>query len=76
MLFYNHSIFFSQQLKNENRKGNFLRLFFPNFKFQKFQVSSVPVNFLINDWDVLAALADVEAAKKREAELRNKSRIR
>ncbi|KAI6170843.1 Na+ channel domain containing protein [Aphelenchoides bicaudatus] len=40
------------------------------------QVASVPVNFLINDRDVLAALADVEAARKREAELRNKTRIR
>ncbi|KAI6228461.1 hypothetical protein M3Y95_00624600 [Aphelenchoides besseyi] len=40
------------------------------------KISSVPMDYLINDRDVLAALADVERAKKREAELRNKSRIR
>ncbi|KAI6194692.1 hypothetical protein M3Y96_01151600 [Aphelenchoides besseyi] len=40
------------------------------------KISSVPLEYLINDRDVLAALADVERAKKREAELRNKSRMR
>ncbi|KAI6218336.1 hypothetical protein M3Y99_01717000 [Aphelenchoides fujianensis] len=40
------------------------------------KVHSVPLDYLINDRDVLAALADVERAKKREEELRNKSRIR
>ena len=39
-------------------------------------ISAVPVNLLLDDRDILAALADVERAKKREAELRNKSRFR
>lgn len=41
-----------------------------------FQAKSLPVDFLLKDRDVLAALADVERAKKREAELRNKTRIK
>ncbi|CAD5217558.1 unnamed protein product [Bursaphelenchus xylophilus] len=43
---------------------------------RKVETKTLPVDFLLRDRDVLAALADVERAKKREEELRNKTRVR
>ncbi|CAD5213041.1 unnamed protein product [Bursaphelenchus okinawaensis] len=43
---------------------------------RKKKTKTLPVDFLLRDRDVLAALADVERAKKREEELRNKPRSR